>query len=177
MANEHVVKVITRIADLIDSVCTELLEVQVGIDPIVFESSPTEGGFNAKRFSDIDEEPHIPQFDLIMSMLNTAILLTRKLSMGAMKGSKDGSFTPRGVATLTKDINDVNANGITMHSIATSLIKEYGSNSAKSESVRVLYNTAMELYIGLQREVPKLAVERGALPAVNRLKSLYTPLG
>jgi len=170
MTNEQIIKTISRIADLIDSVCSELLEVQVGSDPIVMSSAA--GLEQSKRFSEIDSEPHIPQYDLIISMINSAILLTRKISMGSIKGEDGPLITPVGAATLTVDINEINANGDSIHRISYDLIEEYGDKSAKAESIKVLYSAAMELYSGLQREIPKLAITRGRLPAVNLLKPL-----
>ena len=151
------------------------MEAQIGSEPIVVSSSSPSND-KGKLFEEIDNEPHIPQLDLMIQYANTAFSLTRKLSMGISKkqkeSSKSGSFTPQGVASLIKDITELNANGSSIHRIAFNLLKDYGAKSGVDLSVKTVYETVLTLYSELNKSIPKFSVREGLLPALNLLKSL-----
>jgi hypothetical protein len=166
------------IANAIKAATDELLEIQIGEDPVAFVSSQIElTSAGITHFKDIESSDYAPKFDLITKYLNTGLALILKLSIGIKKdqANKDSGFTGAGTASLIRDITEVRANGESIHRICYELIKQFGESSTIARDVKIIYDTASALYAGLHREIPKLAVINGTLPTVNLLKPLSTP--
>jgi hypothetical protein len=176
MTNEIVVKTMSRIASFIDAAIDELLEFQ--LDVAIISTS-------GRNFGDGD---HIPQLVAANTMLNAANALIIKLSEGSTKKERQRSdvgesindvlvepFSSQGMASLTLDISEINANGENIHRILYSLIHDYGEGSGVAESAKALYNIAFTAYAELQRIVPKFLIKKGSLSAVHSLKSLLQP--